>query len=215
MVRKDVITFKVDVPKLLARMALLKDQILIAKFVGPRPHPQDMRRWLQALNHEFRGCMLTSCRNVGKGFFFLSGDDRDALNNALMLSSFKTKWGTCMFQSWVLGFNPDNPSNLAFPTWVTLRKLPYEHHDQAIGIAEIFGEVIGISTTNETTKDPRFCINLMVNKGWATSIDLDSGGEISPPQRVLVDYDNLPIRCKACHNWKHRVRDCEETRKKP
>lgn len=30
----------------------------------------------------------------------------------------------------------------------------------------------------------------------------------------MVDYDNLPIRCKVCLSWKQRVRDCEETSKK-
>lgn len=104
LVRINAITFKVDTPKLLAHISLLKDQILITNFVGPRPHPQDMKRWLQTLNHELRGNLLTSCRIVEK-WFFLLGEDRDALNNAMMLSPFKTKWGTCMFLSWVLGFN--------------------------------------------------------------------------------------------------------------
>ena len=103
--------------------------------------------------------------NVGKGFFFLKGDDSDALHNTLMLSPLKGKWGTSMIQSWVPGFNPDNPSNLAFPTWVALRRLPFEHHDQALAIAETLGEVIGMDTSNDMTKDPRFCINLMVNNG--------------------------------------------------
>lgn len=127
-VRDDALKFKVDTPKLLARIALWKDQILITKFVGPKPPPQDLKRWLQTLNQELRGNMLLLCRNFGKGFFFLIGDDSNAFNSALMLSPFKTKWGACMFQSWVPGFNPDNPSNLTFPTWVTLRKLPFEHH---------------------------------------------------------------------------------------
>ena len=50
LVRKDAITFKVDPMKVNARIALLKDQLLIAKFVGPKPTFQDMERWLQALN---------------------------------------------------------------------------------------------------------------------------------------------------------------------
>ena len=105
-----------------------------------------------------------------------------------------------MLQSWEPRFNPDNPSNLAFPTWVALRQLPFEHHDQAIQIAETLGEVIGMDTSNETAKDPRFCIDLKVNKGWVTSIDLEGGEDGMPPPRVLVDYDKLPIRCKACHS---------------
>ena len=70
---------------------------------------------------------------------------------------------------WVPGFNPDNPSNLAFPTWVALRKFQYEPHDQALAIAESLDEVIGIDTANEMALDPRFCINLKVSKGWVTA----------------------------------------------
>ena len=159
--------------------------------------------------------MLSFCMNVGKGYFFLKGEDPDALNHALMLSPYKSKWGTCMIQSWVPGFDPDNPSNLAFPTWVALRRLPFEHHNQAIDIAGMLGEVIGIDTANESARDPRFCVNLMVSKGWVTSIDLETEDGSLPPQKILVDYDKLPMRCKVCHNWKHRVRDCQELQRRP
>lgn len=103
------------------------------------------------------------------------------------------------------GFNPNNPSNLVFPTWVALRKLPYEHHDQALAI----------DTTNKTALDLRFCINLKVNKRWVTCIEFESEDGISPPQKVLVDYDKLPIRCRVCHSWKHKVSECEITHNKP
>ena len=145
----------------------------------------------------------------GEGvFFILSGDDRDALNNALLMLPFKSKWGTCLIQSWVPGFNLENPSNLAFPTWVSLRNMPFEHQDQAIEIAETLGEVIGSDTSNDTAKDPRFCINLEISKGWATSIDLEMENGLMPPQRIMVDYDELPIRCRACLSWKHKASEC-------
>ena len=148
--------------------------------------------------------------NVGKGYFFLEGKDRDALCNALMLSPYKTKWGTCMLQSWVPGLNPDNPSNLPFPTWIALRNLPFEHHDQAMSIAETLGEVIGIDTANETARAPRFYVHLKVDKGWVTNIMLEFEEGVVPPQKVMVDYDKLPLRCRACHSWQHKVRDCSE-----
>ena len=212
--RKDAVKFKVDSQKLNARIAMLKEQLLIAKFVGTKPPIQEMNAWLQTVNHALRGETLTFCRNVGKGFFFLASEDSDALHNALMLSPFKSKWGTCMFQSWIPGFNPDNPRNLAFPTWVALRNLPFEHHDQALAIAESVGEVIGIDTANDTAKDPRFCINLMVNEGWVTSITLESEEGMGPTQSVVVDYDRMPIRCRAYQSWKHRVRDCKEIQRR-
>ena len=131
-----------------------------------------------------------------------------------MLSPFKTKGGRAYYKLHIHGFNPDNLSNLAFPTWVALRRLPFEHHDQTLAIAKTLGEVIGIDTANETAKDPRFCINLIVSRGWVTNIDLETEGGVLPVQKVLVDYDKLPMRCKACHSSKHRVRDCKETQKK-
>ena len=79
-----------------------------------------------------------------------------------------------MVQSWALGFNPGNPSNLAFPTLVSLRNMPFEHQDQGLAIAHTLGEVIGIDIANENAKDPRFCINLEISKVWATSIDLET-----------------------------------------
>lgn len=87
--RKDAVRFKVNTEKLLAHIACLKEQILIAKFVGSKPSAQILKLWLQALNQELRGSSLAFCRNVGKGFFFLMNEDQDALHNALMLSPFK------------------------------------------------------------------------------------------------------------------------------
>ena len=200
LVRKDAITFKVDPVKVNARIALLKEQLLIAKFVDPKPTFQDMDQWLQGLNQRIGDNILTFCMNVGKGYFFLKGEDEDALNHALMLSPYKSKWGTCMIQSWVPGFNSDNPNNLAFPTWVALRRLPFEHHDQALAIVKLLGEVIGIDTSNESARDPRLCVNLLVSKGWVTSIDLETEEGILPTQKIIVDYDRLPMRCKACHS---------------
>lgn len=67
-----------------------------------------------------------------------------------------------MLQSWVSGFNYDNPKNLAFPTWISLRNMPYEYQDQVVTIEETLGEAIGMDTANESAKDPRFCINLEI-----------------------------------------------------
>lgn len=176
-----------------------------------------MRLWIQTLNHELRDSTLTICKNVGKGFSLLSGDNKNGLNNALMLSSFRSKWstGTCLIQSWIPGFNLDNRSNLAFPTWVSLRNMPFEHQVQALAIARSLGEVIGMDTANEHAKDPRFCINLKMNKWWITSLDLESKVDILTPQKIMVDYDKLPIRCRVCLSWKHKSSECKEYQKKP
>lgn len=54
LVRKDAISFKVDPVKVNAHIALRKEHLLIAKFVGTKPTLQDMERWLQTLNQKKR-----------------------------------------------------------------------------------------------------------------------------------------------------------------
>ena len=73
-----------------------------------------------------------------KDLSFLSGMTKNVVHTTLMLSPFKSEWGTCMLQAWVRGFNLDNPSNLLafFKIWVALRNLHFKHHDQALAIAE-------------------------------------------------------------------------------
>lgn len=70
-----------------------------------------------------------------------------------------------MIQSWVLWFNPGKPNNLAFPTWVALRNLPFKNHDHALAFADTLGGVLGIDIANDIAKDLRFYIDLKVNKG--------------------------------------------------
>lgn len=71
LVRTNALVFKVDTQKLQIRIAMLRDQLVIAKFVGPKPSPQTIGQWLQTLNHELRGSQLSFCRDVGKGYFFV------------------------------------------------------------------------------------------------------------------------------------------------
>lgn len=64
-----IITFKVNLQKLLACIALLRDQFFIAKLVGPKPPIQHMNMWLQILYQELIGRPSTFCRSIGKVFF--------------------------------------------------------------------------------------------------------------------------------------------------
>lgn len=65
-VRKEAITFKVDTKKLLSRIVELKEQLVIAKFVGPKPNPKVLDIWIQKLNQKLKSSNLSFCKNVGK-----------------------------------------------------------------------------------------------------------------------------------------------------
>lgn len=177
--------------------------------MGTKPDLKAMSRWLQTLNLKFKEGSFSFSINVGKGYFFLVGSEKDVIHNALMLSPYRSQWGTCMFQSWILGLNPDNPSSLAFPMWVSLRNLPFEHFDQAYIIAGWLGKIIGMETSNEVNKNPHFYINLRISNGWVTSIALEAKDGTLPAHVVEVDYNSLPMRCKNCLSWKHKAKECE------
>lgn len=63
---------------------------------------------------------------------------------------------------------------------------------------------------NDKGGDPMFCINLMVGKGWVKCINLEVEEGLLPPQKIVVDYGNLPLRCRACYNLAHKVKNCKE-----
>lgn len=50
LVRKNAIFFKVDSNNLCAPITLLKEQLLIAKIIGPKPKPKGLEMWIQTLN---------------------------------------------------------------------------------------------------------------------------------------------------------------------
>lgn len=50
-----------------------------------------------------------------------------------------------------------------------------------------------MDTSNETTKDQRFCINPKINEGWVISIALNFEEGILTIHNAVLDFDNLPF----------------------
>lgn len=55
----------------------------------------------------------------------------------------------------------------------------------------------------------------MVSQEWATNIALETEDGTLLHHKVMVDYDNLLVRCRACHSEKHKVKDYKEGQKNP
>ena len=70
-----------------------------------------------------------------------------------------------------------------------------------------------MDTANDQAKYPRFCVNLEISKGWVTCIDLECERGVMAPQKIMMDYDKLPIRCRVCLSWKHKTSDCKDAMK--
>ena len=98
---------------------------------------------------------------------------------------------------------------MLIPTWITLKKLPLHYFGVAQEIAASLGTVLGKDAQNNHFKDPRFCIALDTSTRWETEIEIEdriTGNLLT----ILVDYANLPIRCRYCNALTHQIRDCPQ-----
>lgn len=129
------------------------------------------------------------------------------LQKLLMLTPFRSKWGTCVMQNWIANFDPGNPRGMLVPTWVTLRRVPDEFQGVARQIAQCLGEVLGGDKNNSTLEDQRFCLALPAGEGWEPSVTVTNATS-GFSSTIIIDYINLPIRCRFCLDTDHRVKDC-------
>jgi hypothetical protein len=197
----------VDETAVEAEIARLRSRMPIGYFVGRKPSALEFEAWLVNINAELGGGRVNFSHYEGRGFFSLEADCEKTKTHLLTSTPHRNLRGMCVLQPWVPGFSPDKPQVLYVPTWITLRKLPREYLNSAEQIAEQIGKLIGSDPDNPNRREPRFCIGLNPKEGWESEVVINrKSGEKIP---VLIDYDNLPIRCRFCWSTHHQVKNCE------
>lgn len=146
-------------------------------------------------------------RDLERGFFQVLSKQPAVTQKLLMLTPHRTRWGTCILQTWTPGFNAAKPVGLRIPTWVTLKGVPDEFLGVAEQIASGLGELLGSDRRNQGSMDQRFCLGLLSGSGWKTQVVVKNA-YTSKQEVILLDYCNLPIRCRFCLETDHLVKDC-------
>ena len=80
------------------------------------------------------------------------------------------------------------------------------YHFRRIG--DIIGTFLEADLSFRETKEKkvaRILVNINLRDGLAESINLEWGPEIIPQ---LLDYENVPFRCRRCHVYGHPVSAC-------
>jgi hypothetical protein len=154
-------------------------------------------------------------RSLGQGFFILRAQETKLVQAMLLLIPWRSRYGMCIFQRWMPGFDPYverkgnqsvAPSGMKIPTWITLRKVPEEFIGVAEQIAQNIGDLLGVDAANNSFADQKFCIGLD-GKGWEPSVTVKNKNT-GKQYKILIDYNFLPIRCKFCLDTQHCVKDC-------
>jgi hypothetical protein len=187
----------------------LQKHAILAYFVGGKQQAQVVLQLLNALQSEV-GTWLGLGRDLGCGFFQIYTKSLVVTQKVLMLTPHRSKWGTCILQTWTPDFNSSKPVGLKVPTWITLRKLRGEFLGVADQIAADLGEVVGSDKRNAYCTDQRFCVALTSGAGYRSQLSVtnECTGLVSI---VEVDYGNLPIRCRFCASLEHLIRNCPST----
>ena len=192
-----------------AEERFLQDHLIVASFIGGRPSAAGFKTWLTQLNSQITGGSISYSGDLGWDFTCLKASSQDVARQTLVLTPCRLGSFLCIFQQWTPLFDPSSSRGMFIPTWITLKKLPLQFFGVAHEIAASLGKVLGKDSQNCHFKDPRFCIALDTSKGWETELEIEdrlSGKLIT----ILVDYTNLPIRCRYCHDLNHQVRDCPQ-----
>lgn len=146
-------------------------------------------------------------RELGRGFFQILSKQQATTQKLVMLTPHRSRWGTCILQSWTSGFNARKPVGLCVPTWVTLKNVPFEFLNVSADIAGDLGAVLGEDKRNQFSLDHRYCVGLPSGNGWKTKLTVEN--EFTKKEDVIiVDYGHLPIRCRLCLSTSHLVKDC-------
>jgi hypothetical protein len=194
-------------------MQWLQNFAVIACFLGGTPPAYQLRNWLETLKVEVG--VVTLGRTLGHGFFILRAQDTAVVRALLLLTPWRSRFGMCVFQKWVPGFDPHEerggnlsaaPQGMKIPTWITLRKVPEEFIGVAEQIAQGIGDLLGVDAANNSSSDQRFCVGLD-GKGWEPSVTVKNK-KTGKNYIILIDYNFLPIRCRFCLDTQHSVKDC-------
>ena len=104
----------------------LHDHTVIASFTGKKIPTSSIADWIQLINKKLGFLGASFKMDMGRGFLFLSTANAQATRKLLALTPHSTPWKNCVYQERTPDFDPDCPTGLFVPAWISLVKLPYD-----------------------------------------------------------------------------------------
>jgi len=182
------------------------EKALIGQFTGLWPSPRTTKSWVQ---HNWQPLIEQKVTSValGRGFFlfdFASKLDRDRIfRNG---PYFMGPQGLYLTR-WTPDFDPALDVPKAVPVWVRLPNLPM--HCWAEESLRSIGNGLGTYIDHVTPKDQfsvaRVCVEVDLEAGLPEAVKLSIKGWQRYQQ---VDYEQLPFKCRHCHEHGHFIRNC-------
>ena len=179
----------------------------IGKFLGLWPSEKVLIAWINAV---WKPKGHFDLQLGAKGFFtivFFNLEDRTRIFEG---GPYFFNSAGLYLRIWKERFNPDLEDLSIVPVWIRLYSLPTEFWEPEI--LEAIGNSLGtfVKAADQTIKArytsfARICVYLNVSNDLPEAVNLTWLDEV---WRQTLDYENLPFRCKICHEHGHLLRDC-------
>jgi hypothetical protein len=190
----------------------MKTHALICKFMGLWPTERTLRNWIK---YHWKPNGEVELHLGSKGFFttvFINLEDRDRVFEGGPY--FHASAGLYM-QPWKEKFSPEKETFKKVPVWLRFYSLPLDYWFPST--FEAIGNKLGkyVKTSEATLKGrytsyARICIEMDVSGALPEAISLEFRDE---EWIQNIDYEQIPFRCRRCHEHGHLIRECPLNKK--
>jgi hypothetical protein len=190
----------------------MKTHALICKFMGLWPTERTLRNWIK---YQWKPSGEVELHLGSKGFFttvFMNLEDRDKVFEGG--AYFHASAGLYM-RPWKENFSPEKETFKNVPVWLRLYSLPLDYWLSST--FEAIGNKLGkyVKTSEATLKGrytsyARICIEMDVSGALPEAISLEFRDE---EWIQSIDYEQIPFRCRRCHEHGHLFRECPLNKK--
>jgi hypothetical protein len=190
----------------------MKTHALICKFMGLWPTERTLRNWIK---YQWKPSGEVELHLGSKGFFttvFMNLEDRDKVFEGG--AYFHASAGLYM-RPWKENFSPEKETFKNVPVWLRFYSLPLDYWFSST-FEEIRNKLGKYVKTSEATLKGRYtsyariCIEMDVSGALPEAISLEFRDE---EWIQSIDYEQIPFRCRRCHEHGHLIRECPLNKK--
>jgi hypothetical protein len=184
----------------------LADRALVGQFTGLWPSPKStenwvVKNWIPLIKNKVTSYFL------GRGYFLFEFNTKEDKDLIFRNGPYFMGPQGLYLNKWTPDFDPAVDVPTAVPVWVRLPNLPVHcwNWDSLKHIGDALGKFIDRANNNDQYDCARICVEVDLEVGLPEAIKIKVG---SWTHVQVLDYEQLPFKCRKCHVYGHFARGC-------